>query len=403
MTTKYSQNGQYNLKKVELILPDGNRIDLKNVFLDISIYESLMSTTMSGNISIVDSSNQFNSEFLGNGEVIYLDFETAGSKNNIVYYGTVYKCSPPNRVSEHSSGIILYFTSSELINNNRMIVEDAFNDQSSNVVNTLFNRVKNKKNIDIVKSKNINKFVSASHTPFEIISDLAARSISSANDHGYLFYENNREFNFKPIQYLYQQKSSNSYYYKTAGVFKDSKKREEEAFNSIQDYEIVAMPNLIEQIDDGVLGSTSVNLNLLDKAIVENRYDNQSAFDRNKSLGKLPNLKTNMINNQYSDIKEVRTWLRNDPFHKARFVNIKELLNAQRYGAKISVFGDTANVVGAIVECSLPVWGSEANKNANVPDPFSGRCLIIAIKHTIQKTKYTQTLKLVKDSFEAGK
>lgn len=396
----YKQNGQYNLKVAELILPNEDRIDLRNVFLDISLYESIFNQTMSGNISLIDSTNELNREFLGNGETIHLDFETAGSKNNIVFYGTVYKCSPPTRVSEHTSGLILYFVSTELINSSRMTVEDAFNDQTSNITKTLFDRIKNRKNLEVTETKSIQKFVPAGHNTLEMISDLASRSISKNNEYGYLFYEDSKRFHFTPIQKLYQQESLSSYFYKNSGVFNDVTKKEEESFNSIQDYEIVSMPDLIEQIDDGTLGSKSVNLNLIEKSIVEYTYDNVSQFDRDKSLGKVPNLVAN-INKKYNDVTEFRSWFVNEPFHKSRFFNIKELLNAQRFGAKISVFGDTSLVAGGIINCTLPVWGTNALNG--VPDPFSGRCLIVGIKHTLQRTKYVQTLKLSKDAFEVGK
>lgn len=401
-STDYKQNGQYNLKRAEIILPDESRIDLRNIFLDISLYESILTPTMSGNISIVDSTNLYNSELLGNGEEIYLDFETAGSNSNVVFYGVVYKTSPPTRMSEHSTGLILYFVSKERINSNRTIVHDAFNAQSSKTVKTLFDRIRNRKNIEIVESKNINKFVSASHSPLDVIGDLAARSISAQNEYGYLFYEDNQTFNFKPIQNLYTQDPITQYSYKNAGYFKDTNKKEEESFNSIQNYEIVSVSDFLEQIDDGVLGSTSINLNILEKSIITNTYNNVDQYNINKSLGKVPNLR-DLTSSKNQDVKEVRTWFRNDPFHKIRFYNIKELLNSQRYAANISVFGDTSNRAGAVVICSLPVWGSKALDNGKVPDPYTGKCLILEIKHTIQKTKYTQSLKLVKDAFEVGK
>jgi|AntRauTorcE11897_2_1112592.scaffolds.fasta_scaffold00173_20 hypothetical protein len=397
----YKQNGQYNLKRVELILPSGDSLDLKTSFLDISLYESLITPTMSGSISIIDSANTYNSELLGNGEEIHIDFETAGSSNNISYYGVVYKSSPPTRLSEHASGIILYFSSKERITSSRMIVSDAFNNQSSEIVKTLFGRIKNKKNIDIRQTKNIHKFVPASHSPFQIIGDLASKSISSQNEYGYLFYEDNKQFNFKPIQYLYTQNPITQYAYKNAGYFKDVNKKEEESFNSIQDYEIVSVSDLLQQIDDGVLGSTSVNLNILEKSIVTNTYDNVSAFDKNKSSGKTPNMR-DLTNPNKTDIKEIEIGMNNAPSDKARFYNIKEILNSQRYAAKISVFGDTSTKAGDIIICALPVWGTDAQNNDKVPDPYSGRCLVFGIKHTIQKTKYTQSLKLVKNAFEVG-
>jgi hypothetical protein len=400
--TQYKQNGQYDLNKLELIFPDGDRLNLIPLFLDINLYESVLSPTMSGSVSLIDSTNQYNGSALGNGEEIFIDFNTAGSNNPIRYHGVVYKTSPPARVSEHSSGIILHFTSKEMITSNRTIVEDAFEAESSSIVNNLFNRIRNVKTIDITQSRDIHKFVPATHTPLDIITDLSGRSISAANEHGFLFYENNREFRFTPIQKLYGGDPVNQYFYSNSGVYQDVNKKEEEAFNSIQNYEIVAVSDLLEQIEDGIYGSRVTNLNLLDKEIVDIDYDNISNYDRSKSLGKVPNLRNNLINKKYSDYREVRHWFENEAFQKVRFYNMREILNSQRYAAVISTFGDTTNKAGDVVVCSLPVWGTNAQKNNEVPDPYSGKCLVMEIKHTLQKTKYTQTMKLIKDAFEVG-
>ncbi|MDX1532738.1 MAG: hypothetical protein R3230_00870 [Nitrosopumilaceae archaeon] len=399
--TTYNQNGQYDLNRLELIIPEGDRIDLSSIYIDISLYESILTPTMSGSVSIIDTNNLYNFNMLGNGEEILIDFNTSGSDVSIVFHGVVYKTSPPARVSEHSSGIVLHFVSKEMINSNRTIIGDSFNAESSVIVSDVFNRIRNVKNIDIVRSKNIHHFVSASHKPIELISDLAGRSESTMGEYGYLFYENNKEFVFAPIEFLYNTDILGQYFYSNSGVYNDVNKKEEEAFNNIQNYEIVSVSDLLEQIDDGVYGSRVSNLNLLDKEIVDIEYDNVSNFRKDRSVAKVPNLR-NLVNSNMDDRTEVRYWPTNESFHKTRFYNLRTLLNSQRYAANISVFGDTTNKVGATIECVLPVWGTEAQKNGDVPDPYSGKCLIMEIKHTLQRTKYIQTMKLIKDSFEAG-
>lgn len=398
---KYTQNGSYVLKKLELQFDDGVAHNLIPLFMDVSIYESMFSVGMSGNITIMDTNSIYNENFLGNGERVEIVFETSGTNKEISVSGIVYKCSPPTRINEHTSGLLLNFCSDEIINNSRTRVTKSYNDVCSNIVKYLHEKISTKKLIS-VETKEINHFVGANQNPIQVIANLSRRSMSVNNEGGYLYFENNQQFCYLPIEYLYKQDPVTQYKYKTANIYYDVSKKEEESFSAIQDYSIIDVPDFMQQIDDGVLGSSSTNLNLLEKSFYKSEYDNISQFNKTNSLAKTPNLNNELVNNKNTD--KLYTYVDDfqKPFQNFRLKNINTILNTQRYAARITVFGDTNNVCGSIIICALPVWGTEANKG-KIPDPYSGKFLVAEIKHTLKRTQYTQTMKLVKDAFEVGK
>jgi hypothetical protein len=398
---KYTQNGSYILKKLELQFDDGVAYNLIPLFMDVSIYESMFSVGMSGNITIMDTNSLYNENFLGNGERVEIVFETAGTKKEISVSGIVYKCSPPARINEHTSGLLLNFCSDEIINNSRTRVTKSYNDVCSNIVKLLHEKISTKKLLSI-ETKEINHFVGANQNPIQVIANLSRRSMSVNNESGYLYFENNQQFCYFPIEYLYKQEPLAQYKYKTANIYDNVLKKEEESFSSIQDYSVIDVPDFMQQIDDGVLGSSSTNLNLLEKRFYKSKYDNVSEFDKKNSLAKSANLNNELVNNRNTD--KLYTYVDDfqKPFQNFRLKNINTILNTQRYAARITVFGDTHNVCGSIILCNLPVWGKDANKG-KIPDPFSGKFLVAEIKHTLKRTQYTQTMKLVKDAFEVGK
>jgi hypothetical protein len=398
---KYTQNGSYVLKKLELQFDDGVAHNLIPLFMDVSIYESMFSVGMSGNITIMDTNSIYNENFLGNGERVEIVFETSGTNKEISVSGIVYKCSPPTRINEHTSGLLLNFCSDEIINNSRTRVTKSYNDVCSNIVKSLHEKISTKKLIN-VETKEINHFVGANQNPIQVIANLSRRSMSVNNEGGYLYFENNQQFCYLPIEYLYKQDPVTQYKYKTANIYYDVSKKEEESFSAIQDYSIIDVPDFMQQIDDGVLGSSSTNLNLLEKSFYKSEYDNISQFNKTNSLAKTPNLNNELVNNKNTD--KLYTYVDDfqKPFQNFRLKNINTILNTQRYAARITVFGDTNNVCGSIIICALPVWGTEANKG-KIPDPYSGKFLVAEIKHTLKRTQYTQTMKLVKDAFEVGK
>jgi len=400
---KYSQNGAYILKKLEVMFDgeDDVAYNLIPLYLDISIYESMFSVGISGNVTIMDTNSIYNEKFLGNGETITITYETTGSDKEISITGVVYKCSPPTRVNEHTSGLILYFCSEEVINDKRARVRKSYKDVCSSIVEDLHKDISSKKLITI-PTKEINHFVGANQHPVDVIAYLARRSMSTTNEGGYLYFENNKQFCFLPIEYLYKQEPIAEYKYKNAGIYEDVDKKEEESFSSIQDYSIIAVPNFMEQIGDGVLGSRSTNLNLLEKNFYDSTYNNIDEFSEANSLAKIPNLNKSLVNGLNNDKRYTYVDDFQKPLQAFRLKNINILMNTQRYAAKITIWGDTNNIVGSIIKCFLPVWGTNSGKG-EVPDPYSGKFLITEIKHTLKRNQYTQTMKLVKDAFEVGK
>lgn len=397
----YKQNGAYNLKRVELKFGDGVAINLIPLMLDATIYESLFKVGVSGNITLMDSNSLYTENFLGNGERIEIEFVTAGSDSEIKVDCVVYKSSPPTRTTENSSGLVLFFATEELINDKRTMLKRAFNGTVVDIVDEIHNKISNKP-LATVPSKELHHIVSAHHRPLEMIAGLSRRAISTNNEHGYLYYQNNKQFCFLPLEYLYKQEPIAEYFYNNSGIYDDVNKKEEQSFNDIQDYKIVAVPDMITQITEGVYGSESVNLDIIKKKSTISRYDNQSHFSRNKSLAKTPNMNKELVDGT----PDTRSFFLDNephPFHEFRPKNIGVILNGQKYAANVSVFGDSSLTCGSIIKAQLPIWGTEAKKNDGSPDPFSGKFLVAEIKHVLKKQQYMQTLKVIKDAFEVGK
>lgn len=399
MTGTYTQNGEYELSKLRITLPDGNELDLKEAFIEISIFETLL-MSMSGTIHILDSEGAYSKYFLGHNEELEIEWKTAGSDNKIRYTGVIYKVDPPQRMSEHASGITLHFVSKEYYNNLKNNVESAYNQEISKTVETLFNDIKERKKLEAIKSKGIFNIIGTRQKPFDFISQLSRYAVSNNDEYAYFFYEDNQQFNFKPLHNLLKQEPEIEYYYKNSGVFEDIDKKEEEAFNAIQDYEFVELPNTIDFNDNGLLGTTSENLNLLEKSITTNTYKEDEEFKASNSLGKHPELSNFIFPDNYISLMEGTVSYIENELIEARFKNYMEMFKTEKFGAHIVVFGDTNNRAGMVLKCNLPIWNSDVNRDTT--EIFSGDCLVFEVKHIINKKGYMQVLKLVKDSFEKG-
>lgn len=404
---KYFENGQYMLNKLTITTNTSSpvELDIHSVMKDMTIYESIYSNTVSGNITIVDSSNTIREFNLGNYEKIKIDYNTAGVETPTVVNAIIYKVSKPFRMSEHASGHTLYFASEELFNSIAMKTFTGHEQEISSIVEELYDRIKRQeetKSLATSKTKNIENYLFTGNTVFEAINMVAEQATSLTGENGYVFYEDLEKFNFTTIETLYQQEPVIEYAYKNSGVFDDAKRtRNEEAFNSYQDFEIMDYNSYSQNLNDGEFGSAWGNFSIYDKRLDIYNYSVDKNFDADKSLGvkqaPLPNGWANNFNNKLSLTYTSNFGTKFVPTIDGRMVKLR----SSNFVVSIGVFGDSTLRVGSTCIANIPNWSSNGMQPSGADrDIYSGKFLITEIKHVFTQKLYTQRIKIIKDEYE---
>lgn len=393
--SKYSTNAEYDLEKLEISTDAGN-FDLSKILIELNLYESILSPYMSGDVMIVDTSTLVKGLKLGNNEKIKLHFKTAGSKNSIKYEGIIYKVSPPGRLNEHASGFVLNFVSEPMIKNNKAKIPRGFKDTTSNIVATLNDQyLSGPKTLVAQETRNIQHYIANNKHPLEVVSDLARKSVSINNEYGYLFFENNRFQNYLPLELLYKQYPTLTYKHKNAGINEDTVQREVEAFQSIQNYEIMKRPSSFSDTVHGVTGATFTGFNLYDKTFTNTKYDPVKDYDPYKSLGKeLEPAQKDTSVDAYQQVEYAGVY---DQPDISRVKSKMAFLRSQTYQVKIVVNGNSMNKAGDVLDVTIPIW-SQFDDTRTPVDTLSGNFLISDIRHVIKNDVYTQHIKLIKDA-----
>lgn len=397
---KYVSDGQYELNELTIVKNDEleKDFDVISALKDMTIYESIYTNTISGNVTIVDSTNFINEYSIGNRDAIRISYNTSGIDTATTYVGIIYKVSKPYRVSDHASGYTLYFASEEAFISNRAKQFSGHREEISNIVQKLYEsstRAKNPKPLQLTKTRNIEHYVFTGDTTFEAINMIGAQAVSEANDNGYVFYEDMDKFNFTPIELLYQQEPTIEYYYKNAGIFDDVKNKHEESFNAFQDVEIMDGNSYTQSVLDGEYGSAWGKFSIYEKNLHIYNYDVGSKFDPTKSLGDSPYISDYDKNSVYSD-KLYIGYASNENTYFEPYVNGRMVkLRASNYVVSVGTFGDSTTRVGSVLKANIPTWSANIDgKN------ISGRYLIAEIKHVFTPKLYTQRMKIIKDAFE---
>tara|TARA_B100000929_G_scaffold290599_1_gene284826 strand:- start:12053 stop:13246 length:1194 start_codon:yes stop_codon:yes gene_type:complete len=394
---KYKSNGDYAINKLVLRYKPSDsetkELDLSVAFVSVDIFESLFDQTMSGSISIIDSLNLPDTANLYGGEEIDISFNTLGTEDLFEYKAIVYKISENHRISEHASGYTIYFISPEALKSTRLSTNISGKKQISSFVESIFNkRLKEDKPLVAEQTEGIFSYVFGVHKPFNAINIL--RNAAYGDDLGYLFYEDNRQFNFVPVEKLKQQEPVKDYFYRNRGVFKEIDQKEVESFNSIQELEVLEENSLLDRTMEGIHGKTSVQFDLFSKEATKVEYDKEGSWNSEKSLSEVPH--KNEVDVSYES--RVRLGVNNNSSLNQRKAvsSVMKLIELSTIRVKIVVFGDSTIRVGQACNVTLPNWNQEQQE---VKNKIDGKYLIGQIHHNLSNTKMTQTMMLFKDGY----
>lgn len=399
--SKYTGNGQYSISEMVLSYTDQteseNEIDLINAFVQVDLYESIFEHVMSGSISIVDTFNLQDVLPLYGNEKIKLDFNTAGNDGNPVrYVGVVYKISEKHRITEHSSGYTIHFISEEAINSEKSVVQRSYENTQSEIVKQLFDRIKSsQKTLEAVETTAVDSYVFGWFNPLQAISVLTKDSYSKAGDVGYMFYEDSLQFNYKPLQFLYQQEPVIEYKSRNRGMFDNVDKRFEESANTIQDLKVLDENSYLDRIMEGQHGITNYRFDLFSKEYTNVEYDKAKFFKKRKSLGDSAYKK---------ELEASYTSRGNIGFVNDSLISLQDRtkgsmqkIEISTLRTEISVFGDSSIRCGQTCIANLPKWNKDQEQT---PDASTGKYLITHVHHQLNGDKYLQMLMLQKDSYE---
>lgn len=401
---QYSRSGQYDLTEAVIRTNTANPVELNlaQAFVDIIIYESIFDGTMSGNVSFVDTNNLVRTHGLGHGETFRVSWNTSGIESSpISVKGVVYDVQGPMPLGDKASGYTLHFASEEFIASLKSKVFHGYNDSVANIVSKVLYGVSSQSPKDFIATptRNIEHMVFSGQAPLRAIDMCAKRAISTTNLSGYLFFENNQEFRFAPIEELYAQTPSIEYVYRSSPTFDDVNKANEESFNTFQDYEVETPNKFIDDIHDGQYGSSHGFLSIMDKSMTVHTYNAKDKFDSSKSLGKSSVALDNNFNTDNSDRISLHYRSAKSDNEAGTVDNAMKLLKSNSFSVNIGVFGNSSLKVGMVLKATIPSF----TKDSLGPDNFdniSGKFLVAEIKHVLSGKMYNQRIKLIKDSFE---
>ena len=207
---KPEKAGDYNLPHIDLINHRGEAIDLKFIFIELNLYESIYKNAVTGTLILTDAKNQIGRLEVQGLERIAFKLSSPGTTevedmlDASVETGEpfhIYKITDRKQLGPGVMQYTLHFASREFMRNMRTKVSQAYNGRLDLAVQKILREedyIDSRKKLKYEKTGNANKIVIPNLRPFDAIQMIADRSIpEKSNTVGYYFYQTIKCFHFR--------------------------------------------------------------------------------------------------------------------------------------------------------------------------------------------------------------
>jgi len=441
------QAGDFNLKTASILSYRKNQdegilyeMDIKPSIITLEITEDIFSNVLAGNIVVYDSQDIRSVLPITGLEKLELEFNTPGMPglNAVREEGFplhIYKIEgiAQDEVNAQAQYYKIFFTSSEAYYNSFNRVSQAFSGPIEESVEKILREkdyLNSQKKLFVEPTKTNTKFVIPNLKPFSSINFLSQSAIAGLyNNSGYLFYETFYGFHFRSIESLLAlggsvaRPSKFKYNYQIANTPGDVKDVANDLKNVIA-YDFERPANVLYNMNEGMYANRLILHDAFYKTIQTYDFDYMKSFgdyfhtehedgfksktkttlplskfeDTQKDFGQQANAKLMTL----CDNQKIHNDFEFPPLKDTIQNSLSQRLQMRNVNLSLQVYGNTLLHAGDIINFDLPlmrpVSGSNVQQRSN--PQWSGRYLIMAIKHTISipDNRHEMTLKCMKDA-----
>ena len=405
--------GDVQIKEAKLTSLNGNTANIINQILTVEIYEDLFSPFISVSIVIRESHDYLNSIPLVGEEYVTLTIDTPSLNKPISGRFYIYKITDREYSKERETVYVLKCISEEYITDVNTKISKAIGGNIAESAQLLFGKdgLNTKKNVSVEKTSNVTNFIANFWNPTKCLSQLTTGATNINSSPTYLFFENRDGFNFRTIEELTKAKTYQQF-------VKDNYVRTTESSNSVrsvrdiqQDYarildlSIPVVTDYMKDIETGRLKSRVISHDILTKKYTIKDYSLKKDTKKPTLLNDYPAYSKYAVGNSASAMTVMPKYYGNfSNFsdvtnHKTIQRRISFFQNLEKFKVNIQVLGRTDYTVGQVIDITIPKAAQITQTDSSVKDEMlSGRYLISAISHTINKDSHLCNMELIKNS-----
>lgn len=429
METDIQYAGEFFIKELNIYCSSGRVIDMKNI-QGLELYESMFTTSMSGNLVFLDVDNMTENGPIIGQEYMTLKIGTPGLEDfDIDAVFNINKVNVKQSASVGSELISLSFITPELLRSSRTRVSKSYTDTISNIVEDVLRNVKyinTKKRLIVEPTAGIRKVICPNDHPLKFVTNLATEAISSSGNQNFIFFESTKGLQFRSIDSILNSNTIADYSMGDIGLLDNKTVDVEKDFQRPMAMAITQNNDMLLNTIGGMLGSKIIKYNIYNKTFETSRYGYFADFEGNNTIDSNPVYSENPIDEygntigSFSDarihVHPVSTNGTSDAQHTnetssysyAPIGTSNKLLQRQSkflelnsgISITVKVNGNNTIAVGETVNISVPIVGKKHEESGDFDKYYSGKYVITTLKHQFDNAnkRHITEMKVSKDS-----
>ena len=425
--------GEYDITQCKILTTSGKQFDILPVVQDIVIFESIFTQSITGIITILDTTDLVNNGPIIGEEKLQIKLLTPQvneKPDTIIDYTKtpldIYKIGGLRGDGEKANVLSLHFASQEVYKNAISKISRSYKGSCSDIVDKIFRDkeyLDSDKEITIEETNGLRKIVFPSMKPFKAI-DMLCRQSNSKNfkdSPSYLFYETTKGYNFRSVDGLCSQEPKMTYEENVPDRVEGGVKNIDVNLRTINEFAVIGPRNTNDNIYEGMLSSNIKIHDIYNKKINYFTYNYFDEFDKDIHLEDKPYIsesKDKLSNKGLADYSNAMNFVTitsngksfdepdNYPYAPDDLEKIVMRRNSRLRQFQNSITlnmmipGNTFIKAGDVLEIKI---GASSTVTDRTNDPnYTGKYLITKIRHNFNNSKtdvrHTINMTVVKDS-----
>ena len=421
------QPTDFNIRELTIVTNRGP-FDLRGMFQELNIYDSILSPCITGNILIVDALGLSEALLFDGTEILLVDIEKGDGLKPLKKRFRVFSQKNRKQYNQTSEAYILMFASEEFILSEQQLVSQHFKDTYSEIMYSILQDYLKPTNGKLGgyfdSSLGLTSVIIPNLKPFDAINWCAKRTIGKNDKPNFVFFENLNGFNICSLDTIIESNPIMELVFSPKNLSYLSDTSFDEEIFGVRAMQVVTQNDFVKKTRAGVFSGNLVGFDPVTRTInktifkFDDIYDDTAHSNPNPttSVYKNKNGKTNyeMENSRqlvYLDTssRDASTHLKEKDAESLQVKDVPQKYIFQRQAIFQNLFTQRIKLVlpgnflvssGKMIKLNVPRYGVHSDGDDNFDTTLKGIHLIAATRHIIRYTGCETIIEVVTDSTE---
>jgi len=400
----------FKFNSLELINSGGQSLDLRQIYVEMQIFQDIYASVMYGEILINDGNDVFSNFYLVGNEYLRVSVDKPGLSRPFERTFRIFKTSSRSPSTDSGQTYKLHFCSDEMITSQQLLVSKAY--KSTKIKNVVSDILTQELKVDASRIASLEDtsgnfdFIIPNYRPLEAIQWATARGYDQKK-FCYFFFENKNGFNLTSLQTLIKQKPYKTLRYE----IKNSERDPANNKDSIDNLDILNDFDMLTSISNGAFSSRLMLVDLFNQSYDFADYNLNIAESQGNLINKFKPVNTfkNAKDQTLFDSKEsfFRTYLSINDTVSEKSNDVKywllpramHMVMLNHFKIKVIIPGDIELKAGDVVNYEFPMFESANQSGKKLDKKRTGKYLVTSVNHKFTEDMFESIAELVSDSY----